>query len=133
MREHACHTRGRPKEEATLHTHVADCRWFWAWALLGCAAALGFVTLGLFVLLPVAAIAGLMASRPAIRRSAFGFLTGVGVLLLYVAWVQRAGPGTTCWKTATASGCDGHLNPLPWLLAGIATFVGGIAAHARRG
>jgi len=53
--------------------------------------------------------------------------------MLYVAWVQRAGPGTTCWHTATASGCDQHLNPLPWLLAGIAMFVGGIVAYARRG
>jgi hypothetical protein len=32
-----------------------------------------------------------------------------------------------------ASGCDQHLNPLPWLLVGIAMFIGGIVAHARRG
>jgi hypothetical protein len=74
-----------------------------------------------------------MASKPAIRRSAFGLLTGVGVLLLYVAWVQRAGPGTTCWQTATGSRCDEHLNPLPWLVAGIATFIGGIVGHTRQG
>jgi len=74
-----------------------------------------------------------MASRPGIRRSAFGVLSGAGALLLYVAWVQRAGPGTTCWHTQTASGCDQHLNPLPWLVAGMVLFVGGIAAHARRG
>src|SRR5213080_4931408 len=103
--------------------HSADCRSFWAWALGGCAAALGFVSLGVLVLPAVAVAAGLMASRPAIRRSAFGFLSGIGVLLLYVAWAQRAGPGTTCWRTGSASGCDQHLNPLPWLLAGIALFV----------
>jgi hypothetical protein len=74
-----------------------------------------------------------MASRPTIRHSAFGVLSGAGVLMLYVAWVQRAGPGATCWHTATAGGCDQHLNPLPWLLAGIAMFIGGIAAYARRG
>jgi hypothetical protein len=91
------------------------------------------VSLGVLVLAPVVAVGVSMASRPAIRRSAFGLLTGAGVLLLYVAWVQRAGPGTTCWRTATASGCDEHLNPFPWLLAGIAAFVGGIAAQARRG
>jgi hypothetical protein len=119
--------------QTTLRAHAAGCRWFWAWALLGCAAALGFVSLGVLVLVPVAVIGGLMASRSAIVRSAFGLLTGVGVLLLYVAWVQRAGPGTTCWHTATASGCDEHLNPLPWLVAGIATFIGGIVGHARQG
>jgi len=82
---------------------------------------------------PVLLAAYLMPSRPAVRRSAFGLLSGAGALLLYLAWVQRAGPGTTCWHTETASGCDQNLNPLPWLLAGIVLFIGGIAAHARRG
>ncbi len=116
-----------------LRVHIVGCRWFWAWALLGCIVALGVVSLGVLVFAPVALIGGLMASRPAIRRSAFGLLSGAGVLLLYVAWLQRAGPGTTCWHTATASGCDQHLNPLPWLLAGLALFVGGVVAHVRQG
>jgi hypothetical protein len=118
--------------QPTIRAHIADCRWFWAWALVGCTAALGFVSLGVLVLAPVAVTAWLMASRPTIRRSAFGLLSGAGVLLLYVAWLQRAGPGTTCWVAARASGCDQHLNPLPWLAVGIALFVGGIVAHARR-
>ena len=115
-----------------LRAHVAGCRWFCAWALLGSVAALGFVSLGVLVLAPVVAAGVLMASKPAIRRSAFGLLTGAGVLLLFVAWLQRAGPGTTCWQTATASGCDQHLNPLPWLVVGLAALVGGIVGHARR-
>jgi len=119
--------------QATLRAHAVDCRWFWTWAVLGCVAALGFVSFGVLVLAPLAVVGGLMASRPGIRGSAFGLLTGAGVLLLYVAWAQRAGPGTTCWHTATASGCDQHLNPLPWLVAGLATFIGGIVGHARRG
>jgi hypothetical protein len=32
----------------------------------------------------------------------------------------------------TASGCDQHLNPLPWLVAGAALVVAGFVAHARR-
>lgn len=116
--------------QRSLRTHVIGWRWFWVWALLGCAAAVGAVSIGVLVLAPVALAGALMMSRPAIRGSAYGFVTGVGALLLYVAWVQRAGPGTTCWHTATASGCDEHLNPLPWLLIGIATFIGGIVAHA---
>ena len=112
--------------------HRTGCGWFWAWALVGCAAALGAVALGLLALAPAALAGALLASRPAIRRSALGLRTGAGALLLYVAWVHRAGPGTTCWHTATASGCDQHLNPLPWLLAGSALFIGGIVGHARR-
>jgi hypothetical protein len=112
--------------------HLAGCGWFWAWTLLGSAAGLAAVSLGPILLVPVVVIGALMASRPRIRRSAFGLLSGGGALLLYIAWVQRAGPGTTCWHTQTASGCDEHLNPLPWLLVGIVLLIGGIAAHARR-
>lgn len=112
--------------------HNTGCRWFWAWALLGCAAALSFVSLGVLVLAPAAVVGTLMASRRAARRSAFGLLSGAGILLVYVAWVQRAGPGTTCWHTASASGCDQHLNPLPWLLAGVALFAAGLAGHVRQ-
>jgi len=116
----------------SLRIHVSGCGWFWAWALLGGAAALGAVSLGVLVLAPVALVGALMASRPTIRHSAFGLLSGGGAPMLYVAWAQRAGPGTTCWHTATASGCDQHLNPLPWLLAGSTMFIGGIVAYARR-
>jgi len=112
--------------------HLVGCGWFWAWALLGSAVTLGILSLGPILAAPLLVIGWLMASRPAIRRSAFGLLSGAGALLLYVAWVQRAGPGTTCWQTQTASGCDQHLNPLPWLVAGVVLFVGGVAAHARR-
>lgn len=73
-----------------------------------------------------------LASRPQLRHSAFGLLTGAGALLLCVAWVQRDGPGTTCWHTATGAGCDQHLNPLPWLLTGIALVAAGLIAQAGR-
>ena len=119
--------------QATARSHVTGCGWFWAWALVGCAAAFGAVSfLSPLLLVPPLVVGALMASRPTIRRSAFGLLTGFGALFLTVAWLQRAGPGTTCWQTATASGCDEHLNPLPWLLVGIALFVGGVVAYARR-
>lgn len=107
--------------------------WFLVWVLLGAAAALGTVSLGPLLLVPIAALGMFLWSRPRIRRSAFGLLTGAGALLLYVAWVQRDGPGTTCWDTATGSGCDQHLNPLPWLVIGIGLFVSGVVAQARRG
>ena len=109
-----------------------SCRWFWAWALLGCTATLGIVSLGVIVLAPLAALGALMALRPERRCAAFGLISGAGLLLTYVAWVQRAGPGTTCWRTATSSGCDQHLNPLPWLVAGIVLFIAGMVGHARQ-
>jgi hypothetical protein len=118
--------------QTSSRAHLAGCGWFWAWALVGSAAALASLSLGPILLAPALGIGALLGSRPRIRRSAFGLVSGGGALLLYVAWVQRAGPGTTCWQTQTASGCDQHLNPLPWLVVGIVLFFGGIAAHARR-
>lgn len=107
-------------------------RWFWAWVLVGFAAAIGVLVIGVLAIPLLLLVGAAMATRPAIRSSAFGFVTGAGLLLLYVAWVQRAGPGTTCWHTATASGCDEHLNPLPWLAAGLVLTAAGFVGHARR-
>jgi hypothetical protein len=64
-------------------------------------------------------------------RSAFGLLAGAGLLSLFVAYIQRDGPGTTCWHTATAGGCDQHLNPLPWLIVGITLVLTGLIAQTR--
>jgi hypothetical protein len=107
--------------------------WFCAFAAIGAAAALGAVSLGPLALVPAVVVAAVLLSRPNIRPSAFGLLSGAGFLLLYVAWVQRDGPGTTCWHTATASGCDQHLNPLPWLILGILLVFAGAAGHGARG
>jgi hypothetical protein len=96
--------------------------------------ALGFVSFALWVfLVPIGLgiVLALSAVRLA-RGSAFGLLTGAGISLLVVAYIQRDGPGTTCWHTATASGCDQHLDPRPWLVAGLFFMVGGLVAqHAR--
>ncbi len=108
---------------------MTDGRWFAAWIVVGCALAFGTVSLGPLVLLPVAVIAVLMSRQVAARRSAYGALVGMGLLLLFVAYLNREGPGTTCWQHGTASGCDQHLNPLPWLALGVALIAGGFVAH----
>lgn len=109
-----------------------DWLWFSVWVLLGVVATLGAIALGPLVFVPAAAVAVFLVYRRGVQRSLFGLLSGAGLLLLYVAWVQRHGPGTTCWHTATASGCDQHLNPLPWLVLGAALLVTGVVAQARR-
>lgn len=114
-----------------LRRHVAGCGWFWIWALVGCGAAFGWLVMGVLAIPATALVLWPLLARPAIRSSAYGLVTGVGVPLLYVAWLQRAGPGTTCWHTATGGGCDQHLNPLPWLVAGVGLFTAGLVAHAR--
>jgi drug/metabolite transporter (DMT)-like permease len=73
--------------------------------------------IGTLTALPVALTALLMVRRPSIRRSAFGVLSGAGLLLLYIAWLHRDGE---------------YLNPFPWLVIGSASLVAGIAGHAVR-
>jgi hypothetical protein len=111
---------------------VNENRWFAAWVLVGCALTLSAVSLGPLLAIPATGIAVLMLRRPAARRSAYGALIGVGLLLLFVAYVNRQGPGSTCWQDGTTMGCGEHLNPLPWLLLGVAFVVGGFVADRLR-
>jgi hypothetical protein len=113
---------------------VNDNRWFAAWVVVGCALALGVVSfaLGPLVLIPAVVVAVLMIRKPSARRGAHGVLIGIGVLLVFIAYVNRDGPGTTCWQDGSTSGCDQHLNPLPWLVLGLAFVVGGFVAHRQR-
>jgi MYXO-CTERM domain-containing protein len=53
-------------------------------------------------------------------------------LSLYVAYVQRRGPGTVSWHTVTASGTDAYIDPRPWPVAGLLLIVVGVAAFLRR-
>jgi hypothetical protein len=109
--------------------------WFFVWALFGSSWALASVSLGPLLLVPTALLGVfLWRRRPVARRSAFGLMTGAGTLLLYIAWLQRDGPGTTC-RHIPGPGiqCDQHLNPLPWLVIGIILVVAGVVAQARRG
>lgn len=112
--------------------HAMMCVWFWAWAGVG---ALGMLSLDLgpLAFLPALVLGGLVATRgDASYGSAFGVLTGAGLPLLFVAYVQRDGPGTTCYRTAVATGCAQHLNPVPWLVVGITLVLAGLLTQKHR-
>ena len=105
---------------------------FIVFALIGAGFILGFLTLSVLFVVPIVVAVVLMAVRPNVLKSTFGLMAGAGLVLIYVAYVQRRGPGTVCWQTATASGCDEYLNPWPWLVVGITLVVAGILAHVSR-
>lgn len=111
--------------------HVARCGWFWAWVTVGIATMLGLISLGFLMLIPAGLVGALLWRKEAARRSAWGLLTGTGLPLLLVALLNRAGPGFTCYRTATAAGCSQHLDPIPWLVAGLALTFGGLVAQRR--
>jgi hypothetical protein len=107
-------------------------RWstFLAWAAIGAALAAAALTLQVALILALVAIVTVAAVRP--RSSGLGALAGAGVVFVAIALVNRAGPGTTCWQTASAAGCDEHLDPIPWLVVGLVSLAIACAVQARR-
>jgi hypothetical protein len=101
--------------------HAVAC--FSAWAIVGGLAALGLVSLGPVALGPALLAGAALSANKSARRQRAGLLAGVGLLCVFIAYVQRRGPGTTSWHTATASGSDQHLNPIPWLVFGLLLIV----------
>jgi len=108
---------------------------FVAWALVG--GLFGFASISFIVIafIPAIVILILAITRKNLVPSGWGALAGLGVVPLLVAYIQRKGPGTVCWQSGTASGCDDYLNPWPWLIAGVvmvAIGVGGQFIRMRR-
>lgn len=67
----------------------------------GAVAAFGLLILGTLAVAPILLAGWIARTRPSLRRSWVGVMAGVGMISLYVAYVQRRGPGTICWQTAT--------------------------------
>jgi hypothetical protein len=106
---------------------------FFAWAALGagiCMSGLAVLSIGLFVAPFV--IGGLIALLlwPGSRTSAaLGVISGLGLVPLFVAYLNRGGPGDVC--TTSASGgqsCTTEWSPWPWLGAGLALVALGAVA-----
>jgi hypothetical protein len=107
--------------------------WFAVWLVVGVALALLLVALvGLLVLPFAAAGVVVLAMRHRLDRSAWGLICGAGLLCLYVAYLQRGGPGTVAWHTATAGGAETYLDPRPWLAAGLPLVLVGVGAFIWR-
>jgi hypothetical protein len=88
------------------------------WVVVGAAFAfglLGILSIGIFVL-PCALLATFyLARRNPSMRYMTGILSGVGVPLLVVAFLNRGGPAFVCSENT----CEQQLSPWPWLLAGV--------------
>lgn len=106
--------------------------WFAAWLLVGAGygiSFLGILSVGLFVLpLPVIATI-LLARQRSAGAGAPGVISGLGVPLCYVAYLNRSGPGTSCTTTTARGGqsCVDEGSPWPWLTVAAVLLVLGIA------
>jgi len=110
-----------------------DWPWFAVWAAIGAGLGVAFVSFGPLALVLVLIAAVVLIVRRRLSRATWGLLSGLGVVALLIAYVQRKGPGTVYWHTATASGADTYLDPRPWLAAGVVLGAAGIAAFAFSG
>ncbi len=96
------------------------------WVLAGVLWALtsaGMLTIGIYVL-PFAIAATVVGARWGPRQWP-GLLVGVGLLVGWLAWLNRHGPGDHCWSTATEAGCEELWNPWPFVGVAIALVVAG--------
>ncbi|MGW2647083.1 hypothetical protein ACWC2T_19635 [Streptomyces sp. NPDC001393] len=109
--------------------------WFGAWFTVGALASLGVLTvltIGVFLLPVTLAAAVLVATRRGSRAGLPGLLSGLGVPLLYVAFLNRGGPGDVCTTTANSQSCVDEYNPWWWLAAGVVLLLAGVVVGVVR-
>jgi len=61
-----------------------------------------------------------------------GLLSGAAVPVLYVAWLNRDGPGRVCTVTASTTSCVDEWSPWPFVALALVLAGGGILAFVRR-
>jgi MYXO-CTERM domain-containing protein len=109
--------------------------WFLVWAVIGAGLVLGILTgftIGVFVLPATGVLIVVVATRKTSAEGVLGLVSGLGVPLCYVAYLNRDGPGEICRQYANGSSCTQEWNPWPWLVVGAAFVLGGVALFALR-
>jgi hypothetical protein len=103
---------------------------FLGWTVVGAGGVLSMLTvltIGIFVLPCTALLAGLLAWRARGRQLGPGLLTGFGLIPLYIAYLNRGGPGSVCTTSALSQSCTQEMSPWPWAAAGLCLAGAGIA------
>lgn len=129
----------RPRRSAVATDRRSGWPWFAVWAVAGAAFVVGLVgSFGvLVVLLPIggAALAAL-ALRTRVWPEAVGVATGLGGLLLLVAYTNRSyapcpiEPTTVTRLPGYRPPVCGGIDPVPWLVVGIVVVVVSIGIYA---
>jgi hypothetical protein len=101
---------------------------FFIWLAVGAVyavALVGIASIGLFVL-PFAVIGTvLVMRRTGGKDGLFGLLSGLGIPLLYVSYLNREGPGTVCSHVSGGQSCGGESDPWIWFGIGMSMLFAG--------
>ena len=60
-----------------------------------------------------------------------GLLLGAALPLLYVAWLNRDGPGTVCTTDGSVTSCGDGVSPWPFVAMALLVAVTGIVSFVR--
>ncbi|WP_063770600.1 hypothetical protein [Streptacidiphilus carbonis] len=103
--------------------------WFGAWALVGGGYALGLAALlsvGLLVLALTAGATLWLASRRGSHVGLPGALCGPALPLLWIAYLNRGGPGTVCTPDGGGTSCTDEWSPWLFLAPGAVLLLAGL-------
>jgi hypothetical protein len=87
---------------------------------------LGAFTIGIFVLPIMIGLIALLATRRGATDGIAGLVSGLGLPLLYIAFLNRDGPGDICTTSARSISCTEETSPWPWLVVGLVLVGAGI-------
>jgi len=91
----------------------------------------GLASIGLFLLALAAVLVAVAVAVPALRRpSVPGFLIGLSAAPLYIAWLNRDGPGMVCTTDGSSTTCVDAWSPWPFVATGLLLAGGGIGLLA---
>ena len=116
--------------ETNAGAHAPHLAGYALWGLVGAFIGLGFFglwTIGLFFLLAAVILTVICLVIPRFRnRSAVAIVAGLGLPFLFIAWLNRGGPGWVCSTTDTTEHCFEAWNPWIFLGVGLALIAGGV-------
>ena len=120
---------------ATASRRPAPWTYLW-WAATGALVSLGVVsllTIGIFLLAGAALLVVAGCSLAATRNGGHvGALAGASVAPLYIAWLNRHGPGTFCEPLGVdGTHCGEQWSPWPFLAVGLALLAVAVTVAVR--
>ena len=100
------------------------------WTLVGALVGLGLLsilTIGLQVLAVALVVTIIGVAVPGFRnQSVVAAVSGLGLPVLYVAWLNRGGPGTVCKVQATSTSCMDEWSPWPFVAVALILIATGV-------